>query len=342
LRIGRRLPALRNKVETVAKQLSPTDCVASVAAFTQRCSFAKSTKGFQSPELMRQFYAWDTTSAELPIMAVMIGYEQDDPPFDTLYVGSRRNKKHRWSFGSNQQTCRREIDKSENAPPSRDAKVLVVEWDPPRYETLQLSKQRLRLTDDELVLDKTVFIDPGLPEEILTRTVHDKLFGSAIPVEQQPIHYVQISGTDLDYIMLTKLMKGLLKNIRYLVFEYTWKPEWRGDHIKLLDVIQNLKENGLVCYWAGDKDSDFSLWRITNCWQGYYNCKSWSHIACVNTLHGDVNDLAMHIERKFLESLQNDLFIDDAGNKLEVSFSWRRYLQCTILIVSHEQALSTD
>ena len=183
---------------------------------------------------------------------------------------------------------------------------MMVEWNPERQGRLEMMKGKLQLSDNEFVWDRTVYTDPGILPETLTKSVREKLLTGSAPKEEQPIHYAQISGTDLDYTMLMKQLRVLLKQVRYLVFEYTWKGDWRDHHDnpKLSNVIQTLKENGLVCYWAGDKDSDFALWRITNCWQDYFDYKTWAHIACVNTLHDDVKGLAMNMERKFLETLQ--------------------------------------
>jgi hypothetical protein len=61
-----------------------------------------------------------------------------------------------------------------------------------------------------------------------------------------------------------------------------------------------LKTRGFVCYFAGTED----LWRITDCWQDYYNEKHWGRIVCVSAHHPDVKGLVDRMEQIFNETLK--------------------------------------
>ena len=99
--------------------------------------------------------------------------------------------------------------------------------------------------------------------------------------------------------------KETLANTNYLEFEYTWKGSWAGH--SLSQKIAFLKERGLVCYWAG---TGGNLWRITDCWQGYYDVKVWSRIACVKRTHfGLLNSMEEYFN-KTLEAGPRILYKD--------------------------------
>ena len=94
-----------------------------------------------------------------------------------------------------------------------------------------------------------------------------------------PIDYIHLLLGPEDAPVLDGA-KETLANTNYLEFEYTWKGSWAGH--ALSQKIAFLKERGMVCYWAG---TGGNLWRITDCWQDYYDIKMWSRIACVKRTH---------------------------------------------------------
>ena len=111
-----------------------------------------------------------------------------------------------------------------------------------------------------------------------------------------PIHILSIDVEGFDCDVLYGAGKEVLQRVEYLEFEYNWMGSWAKVH--LLDVVEMLDETGFTCYWAGID----ILWRITDCWQSFYDIHAWSNVACVN--RNTVPDLAIKMEEKFKSSLQ--------------------------------------
>ena len=109
-----------------------------------------------------------------------------------------------------------------------------------------------------------------------------------------PIHMMSIDVEGYDFDVLLGGREAL-KRTHYVEFEYNWMGSWKQQHLE--DAIKMLDEEGFTCYWAG-RDR---LWRITDCWQEYYDIHQWSNVACANrsqyTLAKDMEDL-------FLKTLQ--------------------------------------
>jgi hypothetical protein len=240
-----------------------------------------------------------------PFLALYVGWQQQNDDFvDTLYVGSNRNPIFHWDVNSNN-ACRSSftIDPLATTMSHRSARVMVVEWDYDRYRILQSIQKKL--PDHTVILDRTNVEEASSLPETLTDLVQSQLLTTTkIPFQDQPIHFVKLDSGDLDYYILTRQMRGLLPMIRYLVFEDSWKKSWGNKYAKLSTIIGMLKDHGLICYWAGDNHTDFSLWRITDCWQEYYNDKNWARIACVSHIHTDVAKLAQQMDQKFLATIQ--------------------------------------
>lgn len=114
---------------------------------------------------------------------------------------------------------------------------------------------------------------------------------------QGPIHILSIDVEGFDCDVLLGAGEKTLERVEYIEFEYNWMGSW--SHVHLYDIIHLLDEIGFTCYWAG---MDL-LWRITNCWQSFYDLKVWSNIACVN--RDAVPDLANKMEEKFQTSLNH-------------------------------------
>lgn len=114
---------------------------------------------------------------------------------------------------------------------------------------------------------------------------------------QGPIHILSIDVEGFDCDVLSGAGKDVLQRVEYLEFEYNYMGSWA--HVHLYDVIEMLNEIGFTCYWAG---MDL-LWRITNCWQSFYDLHAWSNVACVN--RDAVPQLANKMEEKFQSSLNH-------------------------------------
>lgn len=86
---------------------------------------------------------------------------------------------------------------------------------------------------------------------------------------------VDVEGFDWDVLGLGGA-NWTLPRTRYLEFEYhkvgTW-PKTTLEH-----ATQYLRDFGFVCYYAGRQ----KLWRLTDCFQEYFNEHRWSNVACVN------------------------------------------------------------
>jgi len=111
-----------------------------------------------------------------------------------------------------------------------------------------------------------------------------------------PIHILQIDVEGYDNKVLLGAKKEVLERVEYLEFEYNWMGPWGTQH--LYDTIENLDDLDITCYWAGKK----KLWRITGCWQLYFDIHTWSNVACVNRRMAP--DLAEKMEKVFQQTLK--------------------------------------
>jgi FkbM family methyltransferase len=91
-----------------------------------------------------------------------------------------------------------------------------------------------------------------------------------------PIHILQIDVEGYDANVLLGAGKEVLQKVEYLEFEYNWMGSWSNQH--LYDIVEMLDEFDFTCYWAGRQ----KLWRITGCWQLYFDVHTWSNVACAN------------------------------------------------------------
>ena len=279
----------------------------------QACGFTKLTRGCQAPQLMREFYTTnkDFHSSTTNFVGVIVGWSQkDDTPIDTLYIGSSPQEmdytkfeslKNQWYSKVPRSGCQQPVLKKEaDVGTSKITKtqLLVVEQDPDRYSLLQQAKTAMNCGDDKCVVDNTNL--GGSPPSTLTKIMQTKLGLQ----DNQPIHYMNLIWSSANYgIIMKQIDAPVLKNIRYLSFDYNWQNDWGDGSTSLLPVIKRLRENGLVCYWSGSSETQYKFWRITDCWLDQYYNKQWSRIACVNVLHDDTKGLATQIEKKFLETI---------------------------------------
>lgn len=87
---------------------------------------------------------------------------------------------------------------------------------------------------------------------------------------------VDVEGFDWDVLGLGGA-DTTLSRVKYLEFEYHNMGTW--PKYNLSDVTTQLwDKHNFVCYYSGDG----LLWRLTNCFQDYYNAHGWSNVACVN------------------------------------------------------------
>jgi FkbM family methyltransferase len=105
------------------------------------------------------------------------------------------------------------------------------------------------------------------------------------PGESTPnIDYLSIVVEGFDGEVLDGA-KESLKRVRYVECEYNWKGPWGKRSLQsTIDTLFN--DYGFVCYWPGVSGN---VWRITQCFQPYYDLHFWSNVACVHP------DRATHI-----------------------------------------------
>jgi FkbM family methyltransferase len=113
-----------------------------------------------------------------------------------------------------------------------------------------------------------------------------------------PIHILQIDVEGYDADVLLGAGNEFLERVEYLEFEYNWMGSWKKQH--LYNVIEMLDTIGFTCYWAGKQ----KLWRVTGCWQLYFDVHTWSNLACANRKR--VPKLATKMESIFQEQLIMD------------------------------------
>ena len=109
------------------------------------------------------------------------------------------------------------------------------------------------------------------------------------------IHILQVDVEGYDNNVLQGAGKEVLQRVEYLEFEYNWMGPWKNQH--LYDTIEMLDELDFTCYWGVQK-----LWRITGCWQVYFDIHAWSNISCANRRR--VPGLASKMEVVFQQTLK--------------------------------------
>jgi FkbM family methyltransferase len=114
------------------------------------------------------------------------------------------------------------------------------------------------------------------------------------------IEFLSIDAEGYDFEALFGATETL-KRSKYLEFEYHFTGAWISH--PLIDAINMLKRLNYVCYWAGRYGH---LWRITDCWLGYYERHTWSNVACVNIGIPSTTNLASRMEQYFQNTLKLD------------------------------------
>jgi len=106
---------------------------------------------------------------------------------------------------------------------------------------------------------------------------------------------VDVEGFDWDVLGLGGA-NYTLQRTKYLEFEYHEQGNWAKYDLSMATTTL-FEEHGFVCYYSGvDK-----LWRLTNCFQDYFNEHGWSNVACVNPKLNP--DLALTMESIFQHQL---------------------------------------
>ena len=144
----------------------------------------------------------------------------------------------------------------------------------------------------------------------VNKFVHSKVMEGAIAASRQPLQEnlvdgsypvmidvlsVDVEGFDWDVLGLGGA-DTTLSRVKYLEFEYHGTGNWPKTKLSHA-TVQLWEKYSFVCYYAGVG----KLWRLTNCFQAYFNKHRWSNVACVN-LRLDP-DLAERMEALFQSQL---------------------------------------
>ncbi|GKY99597.1 hypothetical protein MPSEU_000914000 [Mayamaea pseudoterrestris] len=112
----------------------------------------------------------------------------------------------------------------------------------------------------------------------------------------RPIDMMILNLGANDVLVLDAAVETLAKT-NYFEMDYNWKDGW--SQYSLSPIIARLKRNDFVCYWPG---TGGNLWRITDCFQDYYNIKMWSRFACVKKSHAGLFNIMEDYFNKTLEA----------------------------------------
>ena len=154
------------------------------------------------------------------------------------------------------------------------------------------AKKNAGISDSELN-EIVAEVGKGEAKETLDGVVAEAGLGG------KPIHHLVVEGNSLE--ILSFGANATLQNVRYLEFSRSYKET---EPVSLSQLIQKVMvSNNLVCYWKG---SDLNLWRITDCFHGYYNQKQWSNVACVSAQHVDAKPLLERMESMFEATLKKE------------------------------------
>ena len=255
-----------------------------------------------NPKVAREFYASDDFKlhATHSFYAVSIGWNNNDVPIDMLAVGSRDTAKYdtkKWndelSLPENSRLPSVAIDA---AASKRPAKFLVVDLN--EDSGIQNIISTFKFSSDELFVEKSGLLSFSKKVASQRPAVNGKV---AI---DQPIHYLDIYSPDgLDAGILNAMGESL-SQVRFLHFHYNKGGSWESN--RLSKVMKLLQDNGLVCYFAGSKERDHDLWRITDCFMEHFDDRHWAGIACVNVQLPDVKPMAERMEEIFLKTLEKN------------------------------------
>ncbi len=269
---------------------------ASFTKATVRTSFA------YNPKVAREFYASDEfkLDATHSFYAVSIGWKKNDFPIDILAVGSRDTTKYdpkKWNDElSSPENLRLPSVAIDAAASKRPAKFLFVDLD--KDSGIQNIIRTFKFSRDEMSVEKSDLA--SLSEKVASQ----KPAVNGLVAIDQPIHFLDINnkeGIDADVL---NAMGQTLSQVRFLHFQYNQGGSWQNH--RLSKVMNLLQENGLVCYFAGSKEQDYDLWRITDCFMDHFDERHWAGIACVNVQLPDVKPIAERMETIFLKTLEKD------------------------------------
>lgn len=106
---------------------------------------------------------------------------------------------------------------------------------------------------------------------------------------------VDVEGFDWEVLGLGGA-DATLSRVKYLEFEYHAMGAWPKYNLSNV-TVQLWEKHNFICYYSGVGE----LWRLTNCFQQYFDVHKWSNVACVNPRFDPV--LAERMEATFQRQL---------------------------------------
>lgn len=277
-----------------------------------------------------------------PFVAVFIGCNKGFDAFNALRMGSgnRRFEKSNWrdtirentggSSGLHESVCDQDVDPQFRLPESSpngshtDAILHCIEPMPQTYNILKRTAAHLNITDNFKVVnaafsrkDGTIPFPKGARVGEENKGIGncagandanctdvkmyslDTYYDENLP-PNTTINYLSMDVEGFDSEVLLGGYQTALYRTHYLEFEYNWMGPWKTQLLStLITELENLF--GFACYWAGGKGN---IWRITECFLGYYDIHFWSNIACVNRRIDEARYIAEKMENMFLNTLE--------------------------------------
>lgn len=319
------------------RQLPPKLCYTSIKnPWTRTCSFAMATKTLNATwfaDYYKDLYnSADPIEFRDTFVGITVGCGDGFDALDTLRMGTSNAKidKTVWrnTLDAEEHIVMKESIRSEQKNQKRSGEMHCIEPFTPNYNKLKLSAE-VSGYDHEGFFVKNAVIAPldgliAFPDVYTKKSLADvsiddcnsfmpekiadgrckKMAGYTLDsyveahVESKgPIHVLKIgiNGYDLDVLDGGKF--SVLYLAQYIEFQFSYLApmslEQLGESIDMLD------KYGFTCYWAGND----ILYRITGCWQDYYNIHNLANIACV---HHKQHKLVEKMENIFLRTLNED------------------------------------
>jgi len=310
------------------------------APWLQKCSFTQASKCIRATWLTDYYtdiYKTNHTIASEHFVGISVGCNKGLDALDTLRMGTSNaifdkgawlNAMHSDGIPVTESVCSHAGNKTEqfsvNPTHKRSGELHCIEPFPPNYMKLKNSAESLVIDQEGfIVINAAMSKEEGVllfPMPNVSAGVERLSLGSCvgnigekqrklckevdgftletyvkknIPSES-PIHILSIDVEGYDFDVMIGGKDSVLDRVQYLEFEYNFMGPWSKQ--KLSDAIRMLDEHAFTCYWAGDD----VLYRISGCWQEYYNIHHWANVACV---HHTQQELAKNMENTFLRTL---------------------------------------
>lgn len=326
------------QLEQIKKQLPPAFCLRTKnSPWRQRCSFTLATNCLRATWLSDYYTDLQktTTTFSEQFVGISVGCNKGGDALETLRMGTSNAKFDKGAWWDAMRSdgvelaninCPHEANIEEqfsvNPEHKRSGEMHCIEPFPPNYNKLKDSAEKLGIDQEGFVVVNAAIskeggtslfpvgakrkvgaenlslndcIDPkfdnkcGEVDGFTLETYVKKYVQSKVSIH---VLSIDVEGYDFDVMIGGKA--SVLDRVQYLEFEYNWMGSWAKQNLS--DAVQMLDEHSFTCYWAGND----VLYRISGCWQEYYNINHWANVACV---HRTQYKFARNMEDTFLRTL---------------------------------------